>query len=63
MAINRPIDPASIDAAPQTSGKRTKKAAFTTAFVARRRQKGLLTLMGRFEWDESFDFKQARGRD
>jgi len=66
MATNLQIDPGLIDAALEASGERTKKAAVTRAleeFVARRRQKGLLELMGRFEWDKGFDYKQARGRD
>ena len=46
-------------------GERTKKAAVTKAlqeFIARRRQKGVLELMGQLEWDESFDYKAERGR-
>ena len=32
-------------------------------FIARRRQKGLLELMGSLEWDETFDYKAERTRD
>jgi hypothetical protein len=42
-----------------------KKAAVTKAlreFIARREQKRLLELMGKLEWDESFDYKIERGR-
>jgi hypothetical protein len=49
-----------------THRRRTKKAAVTKAlpqFVARRRQKGLLDLIGKLEWDASYDYKAERGRD
>jgi len=65
MATNLSIDPSLIDAALEVSGKTTKKAAVTLAleeFVARRRQKRLLELMGKFEWDPSFDIKAERSR-
>jgi hypothetical protein len=32
-------------------------------FIARRRQKRLLDLMGKLEWDASFDYKAERRRD
>jgi len=66
MATNLQIDPDLLDRALMVSGERTKKAAVTRAleeFVARRRQKGLLELMGQLEWDEGFDYKSARTRD
>ena len=47
------------------SGERTKKAAVTRAleeFIQRRRQKRLLDLMGKLEWDKSFDYKAERSR-
>ena len=47
------------------SGERTKRAAVTKAlqeFIARRRQKRLLDLMGQLEWDEGFDYKAERSR-
>jgi hypothetical protein len=49
-----------------THRRRAKKAAVTKAlpeFVARTRQKGLLDLMGKLEWDSSYDYKAERGRD
>ena len=49
MATNLSIDPELIDRALEVSGERTKKAAVTKAlqeFIARRRQKRLLDLMG-----------------
>jgi Arc/MetJ family transcription regulator len=65
MATNLSIDPDLLNRALKVSGERTKKAAVTKAlqeFVARRRQKGLLDLMGRLEWDEAFDYKAERTR-
>lgn len=65
MATNLDIDPKLIDQALAVSGERTKKAAVTKAlqeFIARRRQKGVLELLGQLEWDESFDYKAARSR-
>jgi hypothetical protein len=32
-------------------------------FIARRRQKHLLDLVGKLEWDSSFDYKAERKRD
>jgi hypothetical protein len=66
MATNLSIDPALIDRALEVSGERTKKAAVTRAlneFIARREQKRLLELMGKLEWDETFDYKAERRRD
>jgi Arc/MetJ family transcription regulator len=66
MAANLSIDPELIEQALEVSGERTKKAAVTKAlreFIARRRQKRLLDLMGRLEWDSSYDYKKERNRD
>ena len=65
MATNLSIDPALIEQALELSGERTKKAAVTKAlreFVARRRQKRLLDLMGKLEWDAADDYKAERHR-
>ena len=65
MATNLSIDPKLIEAALEVSGERTKKAAVTLAleeFVARRRQKRLLDLMGTLEWDSDCDYKAERTR-
>ena len=54
MATNLAIDPELIDLALEVSGERTKRAAVTKAleeFVARRKQKRLVDLMGTLEWD------------
>ena len=42
-----------------------KRAVVTKAlqeFIARRQQRGLLALMGKLDWDASFDFKAERSR-
>jgi hypothetical protein len=66
MATNLSIDPKLIERALEVSGERTKKAAVTKAleeFIARRRQKRLLDLMGKLEWESSYDYKAERSRD
>ena len=65
MATNLYLDPDLIDRALELSGERTKKAAVTRAleeFIARRKQKRPLELMGNLEWDYSFDHKAERSR-
>ncbi len=65
MATNLAIDPDLLDRALQVSGERTKRAAVTKAleeFIARRQQRGVLDLMGKLEWDTSFNYKAARSR-
>ena len=66
MATNLAIDPKLIEQALKVSGERTKKAAVTKAlqeFIAQRRQKRLLDLMGKLEWDSSYRYKKGRARD
>ena len=66
MATNLAIDQDLIERALAVSGERTKKAAVTKAlqeFISRRSQKRLLDLMGKLEWDTSFDYKKERARD
>jgi Arc/MetJ family transcription regulator len=65
MATNLDLDPSLVARALAVSGERTKKAAVTKAleeFVARRRQKRLLDLLGKLEWDSGFDYKKERRR-
>jgi hypothetical protein len=60
------IDPDLIERALEVSGERTKNAAVTKAlqeFIAHRRQKRLLDLFGKLEWDASYDYKSERARD
>jgi hypothetical protein len=65
MATNLALDPKLIEQAVKIGGERSKKAAVTRAleeYVARRKQKRLVDLMGTLEWDESFDYKSERSR-
>ncbi|MGH8319437.1 MAG: type II toxin-antitoxin system VapB family antitoxin [Steroidobacteraceae bacterium] len=65
MATNLSIDPGLLERALEVSGESTKKAAVTKAleeFIARRQQRRLLDLMGKLEWDDSFDYKTERSR-
>jgi len=66
MATNLSIDPQLIEDALEISGERTKRAAVTRAleeFIARRRQKRMLDLFGKLEWDRSYDYKAERSRE
>jgi hypothetical protein len=65
MATNLGLDPDLIERAFKLSGEKTRKAAVTRAleeFIAGRSQKRLVELMGKLEWDESFDYKTERSR-
>lgn len=65
MATNLAIDPDLLDKALEVSGERTKKAAVTKAlqeFIARREQRRVLDLLGKLDWDPSFDHKAERTR-
>jgi Arc/MetJ family transcription regulator len=65
MATNLALDPDLIERAVKVSGEKTKKAAVTRAleeFITRRTQRRLIELMGKLEWDESFDYKAERSR-
>ena len=65
MATNLAIDPELLERAVEVSGERTKKAAVTKAlqeFIARRQQRRIVELMGKLEWDDSFNYKSERSR-
>lgn len=65
MATNLSLDPELVERALEVSGECTKKAVVTRAleeFIARRKQKRLLDLMGKLDWDKSFDYKAGRSR-
>jgi len=65
MATNLALDPKLIDRALKISGEKTKKAAVTRAlqeFIARRSQRQLIELMGKLQWDDSYDYKAERSR-
>jgi putative antitoxin of VapBC-like toxin-antitoxin system len=66
MATNLAIDPKLIERALEVSGERTKKAAVTKAleeFIARRDQRSILDLVGKLDWDSTYDYKKERSRD
>ena len=49
----------------RVGGEKTKKATVTRAleeFIARRRQKKILELFGKLEWNPDFDYKRERKR-
>ncbi len=65
MATNLALDPDLVERALKVSGEKTKKAAVTRAleeFISRRSQKRLVDLMGKLEWDQSFDYRAERSR-
>ena len=65
MATNLAIDPDLLDKALEVSGERTKKAAVTKAlqeFIAKRQQRRVLDLLGKLDWDTSFNYKAERAR-
>ena len=65
MATNLALDPDLINRAVKVSGEKTKRAAVTRAleeFISRRSQARLVDLMGKLEWDDSFDYKAERTR-
>ncbi len=65
MATNLAIDPELLERAVEVSGERTKKAVVTKAlqeFIARRQQKRIVELMGKLDWDDSFNYKAERSR-
>jgi hypothetical protein len=65
MATNLAIDPDLLDRALEVSGERTKKAAVTMAlveFIARREKRRVAELLGKLDWDDSYDYKAERSR-
>lgn len=65
MATNLAIEPELLERALKVSGERTKKAAVTLAlqeFIARREQRRVAELLGKLDWDDSFDYKAERSR-
>ncbi|HMO46780.1 MAG TPA: type II toxin-antitoxin system VapB family antitoxin [Rubrivivax sp.] len=65
MATNLAIDPALLERAVKVGGERTKKATVTKAlqeFIARREQRRAAELLGKLDWDDSFNYKAERSR-
>jgi Arc/MetJ family transcription regulator len=65
MPTNLNLDDALLDEAVKLSGKRTKRDTVNAAlaeFVSRRKQRRILDLFGKLEWDPRFDYKRERER-
>ena len=65
MPTNLNLDDALLEEAVKLSGKRTKRDAVNAAlqeFVSRRKQRRVLELFGKLDWDPRFDYKKERGR-
>ncbi len=65
MARKLSIDPDLVERARELSGERTNEAAVTKAlqeFIALRRQKRLLDLFGKLDWEASYNYKADRTR-
>ncbi|MCY3837528.1 MAG: type II toxin-antitoxin system VapB family antitoxin [Gammaproteobacteria bacterium] len=65
MATKLSIDPALLDEALAIGGESTKKATVTKAlqeFIPHRRQREIVELFGKLDWDDDFDYKRERAR-
>lgn len=65
MATNLALDPKLVERALTVSSEPSKKAAVTLAlkeFIARREQCRIVDLLGKLDWDDSFDIKAERNR-
>lgn len=65
MSTNLNIDDDLLDEALRLGGKKTKRETVNEAlheYIKRRKQKEILKLFGKIEFDESFDYKKARQR-
>ncbi|HBT96381.1 MAG TPA: DUF2191 domain-containing protein [Desulfobulbaceae bacterium] len=65
MVTNLAVAPDHLERVVQVSGERTERAAVTAAlreFIARRNQRQVADLLGKLEWDSSFNYKAERSR-
>jgi Arc/MetJ family transcription regulator len=63
MATNLLLDDKLVDAAKRVGGHRTKRDAVNEAlreYVSRRRQRDVLALFGKLDWDPEYDYKAER---
>ena len=63
MPTNLNIDDGLLEEAVKVSGKRTKRETVNDAlaeYVARRKQRRILQLFGKLEWDQKYDYKKER---
>jgi Arc/MetJ family transcription regulator len=65
MPTNLNIDDELLAEAVRLSGKKTKRETVDAAlqeYVSRRKQRGVLQLFGKLEWDADYDYKLERTR-
>ena len=65
MPTNLNIDDHLLEEAVRLSGEKTKRETVNAAlreYVSRRKQRRILGLFGRLDWDPRFDHKRERGR-
>lgn len=66
MATNLALDDKLIEAARRIGKHKTKKEAVTTAlveYVRRRKQLGILDMVGKVEYYPDYDYKELRRRE
>lgn len=65
MPTNLNIDDRLLNEAVRLSGKGTKRETVNAAlaeYVSRRKQRKILDLFGKLEWDGAYDYKKERSR-
>jgi Arc/MetJ family transcription regulator len=65
MATNLNLDDALLDEAVKLSGEKTKRDTVNAAlqeYVSRRKQRRILDLFGKLDWDPRYDYKKDRDR-
>ncbi len=65
MPTNLNIDDALLEEAVRLSGKKTKRDTVNAAlqeYVSRRKQRRIVGLFGKLDWDPRYDYKRERGR-
>jgi ribosomal protein S7 len=63
MATNLAIDDSLIEEARLQGKKKTKKAVVTEAleeYIQRRKQKDILNIFGKVDYDQNYDYKKQR---
>jgi Arc/MetJ family transcription regulator len=65
MPTNLNIDDGLLEEAVKVSGKKTKRETVNDAlaeYVSRRKQRRILELFGKLEWDAKYNYKKERDR-
>lgn len=65
MATNLAIDDRLLETALKIGGLKTKKDTVNTAleeFIKRRKSADIITMFGKVDYDENYDYKQSRNR-